>query len=122
MHIAANASLDPKAYNKPSVDDVATIWVDGNNPNTKFERDIAVHEHSGNNHWVKYYYGCYDSLQYSINLPKEEGGWDQEIQKCRTPINNNHIPKNTSIESARLTCTTGAGLLDNEAQGKHISI
>ncbi|XP_049388457.1 uncharacterized protein LOC125852811 [Solanum stenotomum] len=47
VRIAANASLDQRVYNKPSVDQVATIWVDGNNPNTLFERDIAVHEHSG---------------------------------------------------------------------------
>ncbi|XP_049360758.1 uncharacterized protein LOC125825469 [Solanum verrucosum] len=41
VRIAANASLDQRVYNKPSVDQVAAIWVDGNNPNTPFERDIA---------------------------------------------------------------------------------
>jgi len=69
-------------YNKPSVDQVAAIWVDGNNPNTPFERDIAIHEHSGNKHRVKHYYGCYDPLQYPLILPKREAGWHQGIQKC----------------------------------------
>lgn len=44
--IAANASLDQSVYNKPSVYQVAAIWVDGNNPNIPFDRDIVVHEHS----------------------------------------------------------------------------
>ncbi|KAH0692798.1 hypothetical protein KY285_019895 [Solanum tuberosum] len=117
VRIAANASLDQRVYNKPSVDQVATIWVDGNNPNTPFERDIAVHEHSGNKHRVKHYYGCYDPLQYPLILPKGEAGWHQEIQKCRKQINNSQTPTNTSIKSAILSSTTAVGLLANEAQG-----
>ncbi|KAH0652401.1 hypothetical protein KY289_030079 [Solanum tuberosum] len=74
VRITANASLDQRVYNKSSVDQVAAIWVDGNNPNTPFERDIAVHEHSGNKHRVKHYYGCYDPLQYPLILPKREAG------------------------------------------------
>ncbi|KAH0685716.1 hypothetical protein KY290_017241 [Solanum tuberosum] len=118
IRIAANASLDQRVYNKPSVDQVAAIWVDGNNRNTPFERDIVLHEHSGNKHRVKYYYGCYDPLQYPIILPKGEGGWHQGIQKCRKQINNNQNPTNTSMESARLSSTTVVGLLANEAQGR----
>ncbi|KAG5576740.1 hypothetical protein H5410_056874 [Solanum commersonii] len=57
IRIATNASLDQRVYNKPSVDLVTTIWVDGNNSNIPFERDIAVHEHSGHKHRVKHYYG-----------------------------------------------------------------
>lgn len=49
IRIALNASLDQRVYNTSSVDQVAAIWVDGNNPNIPFERDIVVHEHSGIN-------------------------------------------------------------------------
>ncbi|KAM3395232.1 hypothetical protein P3S68_004237 [Capsicum galapagoense] len=47
IRIASNAKLDQRVYNKPSVDQVATIWIDGNNPNVPFDREIIVHEHSG---------------------------------------------------------------------------
>ena len=50
-----NASLDQRVYNKPFVDQVATIWVDENNPNTPFVRDIIVHEHSRHKHRVQHY-------------------------------------------------------------------
>ncbi|KAG5604788.1 hypothetical protein H5410_026280 [Solanum commersonii] len=79
IRIAANVSLDQRVYNKSSVDQVTAIWVDGNNPNTPFERDIAVHEHLGYKHRVKHYYGCYDPFQYPLILPKGEGGWHQGI-------------------------------------------
>ena len=62
IHIAANANLDQQVYNRPSADQVAAIWVKGNNSNIPFERDIIVHAHSGTRHRVKYHFGCYDPL------------------------------------------------------------
>ncbi|XP_009791383.2 uncharacterized protein [Nicotiana sylvestris] len=72
IQIAANATLDQRVYNKPSVDQIATIWVDGNNLNVPFNREIIVHEHSDNKHRVKHYYGCYDPLQYPLLFPNGE--------------------------------------------------
>ncbi|XP_075108897.1 uncharacterized protein LOC142180730 [Nicotiana tabacum] len=72
IRIAANATLDQRVYNKPSVDQIAAIWVDGNNPNVSFDREIIVHEHSDNKHRVKHYYGCYDPLQYPLLFPNGE--------------------------------------------------
>lgn len=46
--IDANTSLYQRVNNKPLVDQVTTIWIDGNNPNIPFQRDIVVHENSGN--------------------------------------------------------------------------
>lgn len=66
IRIAATASLDQRVYNKPSVDQVAAIWIDRNNPNIPFKRHILVHEHLGNKHRVKHYYGCYDPRQYRL--------------------------------------------------------
>ncbi|XP_075096268.1 uncharacterized protein LOC107806316 [Nicotiana tabacum] len=71
IRIAANATLDQRVYNKPSIDQIAAIWVDGNNPNVPFDREIIVHEHSGNKHRVKHYYGCYDPLQYPLFFQME---------------------------------------------------
>jgi len=37
LRIVANASLDQRVYNTPSVNQVAAIWIDGNNPNIPFD-------------------------------------------------------------------------------------
>uniref|UniRef100_A0A1S4BAU6 Helitron helicase-like domain-containing protein n=1 Tax=Nicotiana tabacum TaxID=4097 RepID=A0A1S4BAU6_TOBAC len=84
IRIAANATLDQRVYNKPSIDQIAAIWVDGNNPNVPFDREIIVHEHSGNKHRVKHYYGCYDPLQYPLLFPNGEVGWHQGIHKYKS--------------------------------------
>lgn len=41
------------------VNQFAAIWVDENNPNTLFEKDIIVNEHLENKHQVNYYHGYY---------------------------------------------------------------
>ena len=73
--------MDQRVYNSPLADEVAAIWVEGNDPNSPLERDITVHAHSGQKHRVKHYYGCYDPLQYPLLHSKGESGWHQNIQK-----------------------------------------
>ena len=60
IHIVANSNLDQRVYNRSSVDQVAAIWVEGNNPNIPFKIDIIVHAHLGTRHRLKYHFGCYD--------------------------------------------------------------
>ena len=57
IHITANANLDQRIYNRPPTDQVAAIWVEGNNSNILFERDIIVHAHLGIRHRIKYHFG-----------------------------------------------------------------
>ena len=64
IHIAVNANLDQRIYNQSSADQVVAIWVEGNNSNIPFEKDIIVHAHSRTQHKVKYHFDCYDPLQY----------------------------------------------------------
>lgn len=66
IRIKSEISLDKRVYNSPSVDQVATIWIEGNNSNLAHKRDIIVHAQSGDKHRVKHYYGCYDPLQYPL--------------------------------------------------------
>ncbi|KAH0767034.1 hypothetical protein KY290_002952 [Solanum tuberosum] len=117
IRIAANASLDQRVYNKPSVDQVAAIWVDGNNPNIPFERDIVVHEHSGSKHRVKHYYGCYDPLQYPLILPNGEGGWHQGIVKSRNPNISITTDATTSANIWPRSYASATEVLNNEEQG-----
>ena len=60
IHIAANSNLDQRVYNRSSVNQVAAIWIEGNNLNISFKIDIIVHTHLGTRHRLKYHFSCYD--------------------------------------------------------------
>ncbi|KAG5520326.1 hypothetical protein RHGRI_033033 [Rhododendron griersonianum] len=85
IHIRSDAKLDQRVYNTPSADQVAAIWIEGNNPNVPHDHDIIVHSTSGHKHRVKHYYGCYDALQYPLLFPRGEVGWHQNIWKKKGP-------------------------------------
>ncbi|XP_020275831.1 uncharacterized protein LOC109850265 [Asparagus officinalis] len=76
--INRDAAVDQRVYNSPTVDQVAAVWIEGNNDNVPYEREIVVHSHSGKNHQVKHYFGCYDPLQYPLLFP---GGDVEDIFK-----------------------------------------
>ncbi|KAG5563862.1 hypothetical protein RHGRI_000157 [Rhododendron griersonianum] len=79
IHIRTDVKLDQRVYNSPSADQVAAIWIEGNNATVSHERDIIVHSNSGHKHRVQHYYGCYDPLQYPLLFPRGEFGWHQNI-------------------------------------------
>ncbi|GAA0170490.1 hypothetical protein LIER_24735 [Lithospermum erythrorhizon] len=81
LHISKDVNLDQRLYNCPTSDQVAAIWVEGYNLNVPIERDIIIHSHSGYNHKLKHYYGCYDPLQYPLLFPFGEAGWHRNIPK-----------------------------------------
>ncbi|KAK4371836.1 hypothetical protein RND71_007220 [Anisodus tanguticus] len=117
LRIAANATLDQRVYNSPSIDQVAAIWIDGNNANILFEREIVVHEHSGNRHRVKHYYGCYDPLQYPMLFPKGEGGWHQGIRKHRNAYEQTAHRSHTTRGNQNPTFTSADQIFAHEDQG-----
>ena len=47
IHIATNFNLDQRVYNRSSVDQVTTTWVEWNNSNIQFKIDIIVHANLG---------------------------------------------------------------------------
>ncbi|KAL0346417.1 UNVERIFIED_CONTAM: hypothetical protein Scaly_1657700 [Sesamum calycinum] len=83
-----DVKLDQRVYNSPTADQVAAIWVEGNDDDIPFERDIIVHSHSGHRHRIKHYYGCYDPLQYPILFPRVDNP------------NHGDVPTVTSFSSA----------------------
>ncbi|XP_057780225.1 uncharacterized protein LOC130998836 [Salvia miltiorrhiza] len=116
LHISKDVNLDQRVYNSPHADQVAAIWVEGNNENIPLERDIVVHAHSGDRHRIKHYYGCYDPLQYPLLFPMGETGWHQNIRKIDPASlvrNTNYVSTSTSL--AR-TITAG-DIISNEEQG-----
>nr|GMC82609.1 uncharacterized protein LOC109173038 [Ipomoea batatas] len=81
--IHSNASLDQRVYNMPTSSQVALIWVDEQDGSGQNNRDIRVFRKTGQSHSVKYYYGCYDPLQYPLLFPHGESGWHEGISKSK---------------------------------------
>ncbi|XP_057801659.1 uncharacterized protein LOC131016887 [Salvia miltiorrhiza] len=116
LHISKDVNLDQRVYNSPHADQVAAIWVEGNNENIPLERDIVVHAHSGDRHRIKHYYGCYDPLQYPLLFPMGETGWHQNIRKIDPASlvrNTNSVSTSTSLARTITACD----IISNEEQG-----
>ncbi|KAI8571807.1 hypothetical protein RHMOL_Rhmol01G0147800 [Rhododendron molle] len=79
IHVRTDVKLNQRVCNSPTADQVAAIWIEGNNANVSHERDIIVHLNSRHKHRVQHYYGCYDLLQYPLLFPRGEVGWHQNI-------------------------------------------
>ncbi|XP_019156692.1 PREDICTED: uncharacterized protein LOC109153274 [Ipomoea nil] len=79
--IRSNATLDQRVYNMPTSSQVAAIWVEEQDGSGENSRDIKVFAKTGRSHSVKYYYGCYDPLQYPLLFPHGESGWHEGISK-----------------------------------------
>ncbi|KAK4382896.1 hypothetical protein Sango_2828900 [Sesamum angolense] len=88
LHISKDVKLDQRVYNSPTADQVAAIWVEGNDGDIPFERDIIVYSHSGHRHRIKHYYGCNDPRQYPILFPRVDNP------------NHGDVPTVTSFSSA----------------------
>ncbi|XP_073028732.1 uncharacterized protein [Primulina eburnea] len=43
LQICKNAGVDQRCYNNPTADQVAAIWVERNNPDIPYDRDIILH-------------------------------------------------------------------------------
>ena len=95
IHISADVKLDQRVYNAPKVDQVAAIWIEGNNSHIPIERDIVITSHSGYKHRIKHYYSCYDPLQYPLLFPLGELGWHCRIPKVNAK--EHQIPASHSI-------------------------
>ncbi|XP_075475687.1 uncharacterized protein LOC142509527 [Primulina tabacum] len=99
LQICKNAEVDQRCYNNPTADQVAAIWVEGNNPNIPYDRDILLHGTDGHKHIVKHYFGCYDPLKYPFLFPNGENGWHQNIPKFKDAsivLQSHHVTVNLS--------------------------
>ncbi|XP_073156642.1 uncharacterized protein [Henckelia pumila] len=106
LQICKNAGVDQRNYNNPTADQVAAIWIEGNNSNTPYDRNIMLHGSDGKKHIIKHYFGCYDPLQYPLLFPSGENGWHQNIPKfkdARIVLESQHTTVNqtdfSSVES-----------------------
>ncbi|KAG5561951.1 hypothetical protein RHGRI_004850 [Rhododendron griersonianum] len=58
----------------PIVSQVAAIWYEDEDATEIIERNIIVQKHDGYGQQIRYYFGCYDSLQYPLLFPYGEPG------------------------------------------------
>ncbi|KAI3470148.1 hypothetical protein Pfo_026811 [Paulownia fortunei] len=101
LHISKDVKLDQRVYNSPTADQVVAIWVEGNNANIPFERDIIIHAHSGYRHRIKHYYEC-------------ETGWHQNIKKKQETTRLDYYRQNQSNMKVELY----QGIMDSVFKGE----
>lgn len=114
-------SQDQRVYNKPTVSQVAALWVEGIENGEEGRRDIQVRTHTNQSRKIEYYFGCYDPLQYPLMFPRGEVGWHQGIPKK----NDNQTRKRGRLKNqgSSLICPRNAmnadSLLLSEEAGKN---
>jgi hypothetical protein len=78
-------SVDQRRYNAPTVGQVAAIWMDGNDPQHRFDRSIIIYGHEDRPHYIRAYHGCYDPLAYPLYNPNGETGWEDKMILYQEP-------------------------------------
>ncbi|XP_071901098.1 uncharacterized protein [Coffea arabica] len=105
--LKTHCDSDQRVFNKPTVSQVAALWVEGEGAEQTYSRHIQVYTNGGESRRVQYYYGCYDPLQYPLLFPLGETGWQPGIRRSGTgnPKKRKRCPKhytdNATLQSFR---------------------
>ncbi|KAG5556067.1 hypothetical protein RHGRI_006626 [Rhododendron griersonianum] len=82
IKIRADPKLDTGTLGGPTASQVASFLAGETEGNSDLrERDILVYQHNGISQRIRYYFGCYDPLQYPLLFPFGEPGWHQGIKR-----------------------------------------
>ena len=98
--LKSHSDNDQRVFNKPTVSQVAALWVEGDNTNQGYSRHIQIYTKEGHSHRIQYYYGCYDPLQYPLLFPFGEIGWHPGIQRS-----GRGNPKKRKRKTTKQSCT-----------------
>nr|XP_027126011.1 uncharacterized protein LOC113742372 [Coffea arabica] len=113
--LRTHPGLDQRVFNKPTVSQVAALWVEGEENGETSRRDIRVYTHGGHSHNIQYYYGCYDPLQYPLLLPFGESGWHQGIKKQGKNVHKKKTRKrDAQISISPMNASTAEELIQME--------
>nr|TKW09935.1 hypothetical protein SEVIR_6G134300v2 [Setaria viridis] len=66
IELNTKISVDQRRYNALAMDQIAAIWVDGNDPQHRFSRSIVIYGKSNDPHYIRAYHDCYDPLAYPL--------------------------------------------------------
>jgi hypothetical protein len=79
IELNISISIDQRRYKAPRMNQVAAIWVDGNDPQQRrFSRSIIIYGSEDRPHYDRVYHGCYDPLVYPLFFPDGETGWEEK--------------------------------------------
>ena len=66
IELNTSISVDQRRYIAPRMDQIAAIWVDGNDPQQRFSRSIIIYGSEDRPHYIRAYHGCYHPLAYLL--------------------------------------------------------
>ena len=104
IELNTSISVDQRRYNAPRMDQVAAIWMDGNDPRPLFSRSIIIYGTEDRPHYIRAYHGCYGPLAYPLLLPSGETGWEDKQTKYQDPPPPNLKRKYTKRKKQFLFC------------------
>ncbi|KAG5551379.1 hypothetical protein RHGRI_009707 [Rhododendron griersonianum] len=113
IRLKADPIVSDKTFDQPTASQVALIWKDNEDDSELRERNILVEKHDGHSVTIKYYYGCYDPLQYPLLFPYGEPGWHRGIK--RNSPNKRVTQSANRVVGGSNTCTTVEQLLSAES-------
>jgi len=85
IELNTSISVDQRRYNASGMDQVAAIWMDGNDPQQRFSRSIIIYGSEDRPQYIRAYHGCYDPLAYPLLLPGGETGWEDKKIEYQDP-------------------------------------
>ena len=85
IELNTSISVDQRRYIAPRMDQIAAIWVDGNDPQQRFSRSIIIYGSEDRPHYIRAYHGYYDPLAYPLLSPSGETGWEDKKIEYRDP-------------------------------------
>jgi hypothetical protein len=85
IELNTSIDVDQRRYNAPAMDQVAAIWLDGNDSQKSFDRSIVIYGKLMEPHYIRGYHGCYDPLAYPLFFPRGETGWEDKQIEYRVP-------------------------------------
>ena len=86
------------------MDQVAAIWMDGNDPQQRFSYSIIIYGREDRPHYVRAYHGCYDPLAYPLLCPGGGTGWEDKQIEYQDPPPANLKRKYTKRKKQFLFC------------------
>jgi len=79
IELNTDVTTDRRRYNAPTASQVAAIWMEGNDPQRRFDRSVLVYARGDRPRYIKAYHGCYDPSSYLVYHPRGETRWNKYI-------------------------------------------
>ncbi|XP_073277631.1 uncharacterized protein [Primulina huaijiensis] len=79
--LQADPAIDQRVFNKPTVSQVAGIWLESDESEQYASQHIQVYPKDSQTQIIKHYFACYDPMQYPLIFPNGESGWHRKIQR-----------------------------------------